>query len=114
MAEKDVEIVERIDHTKWREIAAEIDAVTADACAALVNEYADDEDAQVRASMLWDDLADIYRDLRHGLDLYALGDSENVAEAVWQWRFGYENHWGTHLFRALMTVHEIRYRLLME
>ena len=114
MAERDVEDIERIDHARWQVIAAGINEVTGAACATLTNECTNDEEAQLRASMLWDDLADIYRDLRHGLDLYALGDPEHVAEAIWQWRFSYENHWGAHLFRALMTVHEIRYRLFLE
>jgi hypothetical protein len=114
MAEKDVEYIERIDQARWRTIATEINEVTGLACAALVSEHADDEEAQVRASMLWDDLADIYRDLRHGLDLYTLGGSEHLAQAAWQWRFGYESHWGAHLFRALTTVHEIRFRRFME
>jgi hypothetical protein len=67
-----------------------------------------------RAEMLWDDLADIYRDLRYGLDLWQLGKAESMAEAAWQWRWGYENHWGQHLLRAMMTVHEIRYLLFAE
>jgi hypothetical protein len=113
-AESCIEVGERINHAKWQVIAAEINKVTSAACAALSNEHADDNEAVARAAMLWDDLADIYRDLRHGLDVHALGDPGHIAEAVWQWRWGYENHWGEHLFRALMTVHEIRFRLFME
>lgn len=65
-----------------------------------------------RAETLWDDLADIYRDLRYGLDLWQLGKPESIAEAAWQWRWGYEHHWGQHLLQAMTTVHEIRYRVL--
>lgn len=62
-----------------------------------------------RVEMLWDDLADIYRDLHHGLKLWEVGTSDAQAEAAWQWRFGFESHWGHHLFRAMLTVHEARY-----
>ena len=65
-----------------------------------------------RASMLWDDLADIYRDLDHGRRLWSLKDS--AAQAAWEWRYGYEIHWGEHLFRAMTSVHEIRYQMFVE
>lgn len=110
----DAEDVERIDHEQWSIIAGEIGDVTADAIQALLIEHADDEESLTRAAMLWDDLADIYRDLRHGLDRYAFGDADHITNAIWQWRFNYQFHWGAHLFRALATVHEIRFQLYME
>jgi hypothetical protein len=67
-----------------------------------------------RAEMLSDDLADIYRDLRHGLSLWELDTPDAQAAAAWQWRFNYEAHWGGHLFRAMATVHEARYQLCVE
>jgi hypothetical protein len=79
----------------------------------LVGEHfdSDNKEPAVRAHMLDDDLADIYGELLHGLQLYALDSPDAKAEAVWTWRFGYEGHWGRHLFRALRTVHELHYRL---
>lgn len=65
-----------------------------------------------RAEMLWDDLADIYRELHDGLALWRIGISDSQAEAAWQWRFGFEAHWGYHLVNAIATIHEARYRLL--
>jgi hypothetical protein len=52
---------------------------------------------------LADDLADIWRDLRGGLDLLASGGE--IADAVWEWRFGFKAHWGTHAAEALRAVH---------
>lgn len=64
-----------------------------------------------RAGMLWDDLADIYRELHDGLALWELACPDAQAQAAWEWRFGYESHWGYHLFRAMTTVYEARYQL---
>lgn len=51
---------------------------------------------------LWDDLSDIYRDLREGLLLYQRGQ---IVEAVWEWRFHFEIHWGAHLTGAQRAIH---------
>jgi hypothetical protein len=70
-----------------------------------------EEDAN-RVFMLWDDLSDIYHDLLRGLIMWRRGTSESHAQATWHWRHGYQIHWGEHLFRAMMTVHEARYLLM--
>lgn len=49
-----------------------------------------------------DDLSDIYRDLKEGLLLYNQGQ---IVEAVWEWRFNYEIHWGAHLTGAQRAIH---------
>ena len=51
---------------------------------------------------LWDDLSDIYRDLKEGLMLYNRG---RVVEAAWGWRFSFEVHWGAHLTGAQRAIH---------
>jgi hypothetical protein len=74
--------------------------------------FADDEsrcDAE-RAGGLPDDLASIYADVRYGLALWTLGTPDAQVEAAWEWRWGYEHHWGDHLFRAITTIHEARYQ----
>ena len=65
----------------------------------------------IRASMLWDDLADIYLDLKSGLMYWEIDTEESKIEASWEWRNGFDTHWGTHLARAMQTVHEARYHL---
>jgi hypothetical protein len=55
---------------------------------------------------LADDLADIWRDLSGGLSLLASGG--NVADAVWEWRFLFQVHWGAHAVEALRAVHAAR------
>lgn len=49
-----------------------------------------------------DDLADIYRDLA-----YAVWLAENVGldDAAWEFRFGYQIHWGRHLHQLRCHIH---------
>ena len=53
-------------------------------------------------SDLADDLADIWRDLKPGLELYA--GNERVKAAA-EWKFGFETHWGRHATAALYVLH---------
>jgi hypothetical protein len=59
------------------------------------------EESEV-AGLLADDFADIYRDLQDGLDKWNRGET---GEALWEWRFNFENHWGEHLTGALRALH---------
>lgn len=60
------------------------------------------EFGEAGAGMLSDDFADIYCDLAPGLVAYEAG---REGAAAWQWRFGYENHWGHHAVSALRALH---------
>jgi hypothetical protein len=64
-------------------------------------------DSQPVTASLADDLADIYRYLRTGLMLYGVPDSRN--DAIWGWRFGFEDHWGRHAAHALYALHNATY-----
>jgi hypothetical protein len=89
------------------------DAISADACRTVcgrfqklpINGYWDvfnplEEEAPV-FNTLCDDLSDIYRDLKEGLELYNRGQ---LVEAVWEWRFHFEIHWGRHLTGAQRAI----------
>jgi len=101
-----------LDYEDWRRVADVVGRATAPALKELTADAAEDDPDAIRTEMLWDDLADIYRDLRDGLGIFELGTDDAKKEAAWQWRFGYESHWGEHLFSALLTVHEIRFRVM--
>lgn len=58
-------------------------------------------DSEVRGSLA-DDLADIYLDLKCGLLKW---NREQTGPALWQWRFGLENHWGEHATGAIRALH---------
>ena len=51
---------------------------------------------------LADDLADIYRDLKDGLELYEAG---HITEALWEWSQSFNRHWGRHASSALHALH---------
>lgn len=51
---------------------------------------------------LADDLLDIYRDVALGLHLY---DGGRLDDAVWQWGFNFQIHWGKHASSAIRALH---------
>lgn len=53
-----------------------------------------------------DDIIGIYSDLKKGLLLYEQGHG---IEAVWEWRFGFEVHWGEHATSAIRALHSIKF-----
>lgn len=107
-----------MSHKEWGHIAETIRIATGKQSADLMawheelrdKEETGDDYCATRAWMLWDDLADIYRNLKNGLVLWKLASPPAKAEAAWTWRFNFESHWGEHLFRASMSVHEARYQ----
>jgi hypothetical protein len=55
-----------------------------------------------------DDMADIYRDLRPGLDLLSAG--ENMASVIAIWKYpSFGSHWGRHALGAMRLLHEVVY-----
>ncbi|MDQ0427430.1 hypothetical protein QOZ98_000255 [Planomicrobium stackebrandtii] len=50
----------------------------------------------------------IYRDIKKGLILYEQGHS---MEAIWEWKFGFEVHWGEHATSAIRALHSFNYQL---
>lgn len=51
---------------------------------------------------LADDLTDIYRDLAVGLHLHEGGD---IDDALWEWGFKFQIHWGKHASSAIRALH---------
>lgn len=109
----------KLSHQQWQELYRVIDGIVRPESSTLSEFHkeiaADSEQTETcdatRAWMFSDDLADIYRDLYRGLALWETDTPEGWAEAAWEWRFNYGIHWGEHLFRAMLTVHEVRYQL---
>lgn len=59
-----------------------------------------------RDVLLFDDLRDIYLDLRRGLDFYNSNADCGRREALWTWKFLFYTHWGKHAAHALGVLHE--------
>lgn len=49
-----------------------------------------------------DDLADIHRDIKRGLQYYDIGDP---AAAAWEWHLNFRAHWGHHASAAIYAFH---------
>lgn len=60
-------------------------------------------DDEVRQRSVAEDLADIYRDVKEGLDLLLANAPET--DVVWHWRFSFRSHWGKHAVEALRAIH---------
>ena len=56
---------------------------------------------------LVEDLSEIAADLQRGMREFEAGRTGN---AVWEWRFGLNSHWGNHAVDALRALHAIRTR----
>jgi hypothetical protein len=49
-----------------------------------------------------DDLLDVYRDVKRGLEIYRVGFP---LAAEWEWAFNFRTHWGRHAAAALLALH---------
>lgn len=54
-----------------------------------------------------DDLGDIYWDLKNAIMLYDKGSEEEVASAIWDFKFLFDHHWGDHCMNAQYAIHHI-------
>ena len=54
-----------------------------------------------------DDLAGIYNDLKTGLIEFDLNTDVSRDNALWEWRFGLENHFGDHLVDVLRPIQRL-------
>ena len=72
----------------------------------LVFDPFDDEDEdKLVGSTIFDDLNDIYRDLKEGLDEYEIGE---IGDAVFDWKDGASGHWGDHAVSLIKALHWLR------
>ncbi|HVH47991.1 MAG TPA: DUF5063 domain-containing protein [Labilithrix sp.] len=54
------------------------------------------------AGSLADDVLDVYHDVRKGMWFW---EKNEWADAVWEWRFSFDSHWGDHAVDALRALH---------
>ena len=65
------------------------------------------EHGEAVAASLSDDLADIWRDLKHGILRWPTTDTTTRQEIVWDWRFSFHHHWSNHIVDALRAINWI-------
>jgi hypothetical protein len=92
------------DHERWWAVQDDLREVLGDA-----DHYWDvfDPTEPNALAMTWslaEDLAEIYRDVREGLDLAEKEGSVSPARVVRAWRFDWEHHWSRHALGALRAV----------
>jgi hypothetical protein len=88
-------------HERWKTITEGLSALPITHYQIVFDSLTQEEaDAQV-TGWLADDLADIYLDVREGLEHANAG---RASEALWEWRFGYFSHWGRHLVHAQNAI----------
>ena len=64
-----------------------------------------ENDKQAVCGDLVDDLGDIYKDLKYSILIFNLNQSECKENAVWQFKFDFDSHWGDHCINALNAIH---------
>jgi hypothetical protein len=68
------------------------------------------ENEAIRGSLA-DDIADIYRDLKEGIE-HMESDKVLLRDIIFVWRYGFYSHWGRHAINALNTIHSLLYDTL--
>lgn len=58
---------------------------------------------------LADDLIGIYRDLQDSLLGWRHGEPGERQNALWEWRFAFQTHWGAHAVDAMRAIHWLLY-----
>lgn len=98
---EDAADAERMDGDEWWDLFQRLGRHLGsyDAYSFVFDPY--DLEAQPVEGRLSDDLADIRRDLLEGLHLY---DEGHTGDAVWEWRFAFDSHWGRHAAHALYAL----------
>jgi Domain of unknown function (DUF5063) len=91
------------DHEEWHALYVSLGALIGERnrYREVFDPYEPVTEVEITGSLA-DDLADIHRDLRGGLRKWMRGES---GEALWEWRFLFEEHWGDHVTSALRALY---------
>jgi hypothetical protein len=89
-----------ISHKVWRTMFDRFNSLPVGSYASCFDPL-DVSAREVNLGDLGDDLADIWRDLRSGLDLFDAGEVEG---AVFEWQLNFRIHWGRHAASALHVL----------
>ena len=97
-------------------------AVACECSTGLLGEYTDysqsfdptvlDDNENYSNGWLVDDVVDIYKDLKEVIENIEKDTDESVQQGLWDLKFGFGAHWGSHLINALRFLHYIKYEHL--
>jgi Domain of unknown function (DUF5063) len=62
------------------------------------------QDTEAIFGSLADDISDIYDELKKGLELNETSQSQ-PEDAIWEWKFSFQIHWGKHVIDALLAIY---------
>ncbi|MEN1681792.1 MAG: DUF5063 domain-containing protein [Planctomycetota bacterium] len=103
------EAIPAIAHDRWTHLVHELSGVLGQRDLHLL----DPSDLlSGHVSFLADDLADIWRDTKGGLEQWSSENELGKAEAVWHWKFSFETHWSYHLVNAMRAIELQRPRMM--
>jgi hypothetical protein len=104
--ETDIEFDVKLDGKQMKALLQAIgDRVPFSYYWAVLNPVDLDNLAKTGTGDLIDDLGDIYQDLKEALILYDKPEIGAMENAIFQFKFGYDNHWGEHCIEALYAIH---------
>lgn len=69
----------------------------------------EDTDQEPVVSSLSYDMSEIYIDLKPGLQEWENANATERRDIIWQWKWGFENHWGDHAARAFRALYSLLY-----
>ncbi|NIM49138.1 MAG: DUF5063 domain-containing protein [Gemmatimonadales bacterium] len=95
-----------MSHAEWVTLYQELSALFGGADRHwIIGEPLAPEVPPPESSSLADELIDIYRDVRYGLQMWERGDEASRGEAVHLWQLTFVHHWGAHVLDALRALH---------
>ena len=93
--------IQRMSHEEWAALFEQLRGFLGDSDPYWMVFDVRHQESLVSASLA-DDLADIYRELRSGLD--ALRSGASPEDVLFDWRTSFETHWALHALGALHAV----------
>jgi hypothetical protein len=99
--ETDESVSVEVDRSEWKRVLAHAARLPLDYYGEVFNPLPVPPEEPVVGSVA-DDIADVYRDVVTGMRHFQAG---RRAEALWEWTFSLQSHWGEHATGAIRALH---------
>jgi len=101
------DLLEGINHEDWTVVRENLARRISRDLYWMVFEPLVSEPPEPVVGSLTDDLADIWRDLKPGVEAIGSGTTDSIRDVVWHWRSSFESHWGNHAVSAIGALHAL-------